>query len=385
MKRKLEALHKTLFNDKPTDIYFSPGRINLIGEHTDYAGGHVMPIALSIGLYASVSKRSDKTIAFYSDDFSEEGIHSLDLDTIEPPTEKNYLAYVQGMVYKLKREKCTCDHGLNITILSDLPKASGLSSSAALLVLIGYIITDQFAIELSSAKLARFARFVENNYLNLRSGIMDPFVIVHGKKDHALFLNTQTMEYQYIPFKMKDHTLVMMNTNKPRSLIDSDYNSRVETVEQATRFFEDLRPIKSLCDLEIHDFNQLKARLNDNTAIQRIEHVLFENDRTIQAKDVLNDQDYEMFGDFMVQSHESLRYLYEVSCAELDYLVTENLRHGALGARMTGAGFGGTMIALYKNTDLPDSFDAIIDGYYKAFKKDVEIYTATASDGVKKL
>ena len=385
MKKKLIDLHQTIFNQKPKDVYFSPGRINLIGEHTDYAGGYVLPMALSMGLYASVSVRYENIIAVYSDDFKEEGIKEIDINNLEAPKEKGYLAYIQGMIYKLMRERCPCSNGLNITIKGDLPKASGLSSSAALLVLIGYIITDQFGFDLAPDKLARYARFVENNYLGLHSGIMDPFVIVHGKKDHAIFLNTERMDYQHVPFKLIDHTLVMMNTNKPRTLVDSDYNDRVDTIRQATRFFQDYRPIDALCDLTIEDFNKLKPRLSDATMIQRIEHVLFENDRTKQAKDILLDSDYEMFGDFMVQSHESLRYLYEVSCPELDYLVSENMRLGALGARMTGAGFGGTMIALYPNDKLPKDFQAMKDGYYKTFKRVLEVYTATASDGVKKI
>ncbi len=384
MKKNLNTLHQEIYKVKPKDHYFSPGRINLIGEHTDYAGGYVLPIALSIGIYAAVSVRDDKVIAVYSDDFKDQGIHEIHIETLEPPTGNDYIDYIQGLLHKFKREQCPCTHGLNITLMSDLPKASGVSSSAALLVLIGYLLRDQFNLDLSPLKLARYARFVENHYLNLHSGIMDPFVIAHGKQDHAIYLNSERMTYETIPFKLTDHTLILMNTNKPRTLVDSDYNDRVYTVQQATRIFQNYRPIEALCDLSVSDFHQLKDRLGDAKTIQRIEHVIFENERTKQAKEALLDHDFTLFGDFMVQSHESLRYLYEVSCPELDYLVTENLRLGALGARMTGAGFGGTMIALYPNERLPKTFQPLIDGYLKAFNRRLEIFTATASDGVNK-
>ncbi|MFH5881174.1 galactokinase [Liberiplasma polymorphum] len=385
MKEKLMKGHLEIFNQEATSFYFSPGRVNLIGEHVDYSGGHVLPMALTVGTYASVSKREDKTFKIFSENFKDLGILSTDLDHLDYHPDASYLNYIKGMIYKLKWEKHDVSQGLNIYIYGDLPTSAGLSSSASIELLIGKILEQENTLDIELLKLVKYAKYVENSYMGLSSGIMDQYAIAFGKKDHAIFLDTKNLTHEYVPFKLKDHTLVLMNTNRLRNLVDSKYNERAQAVEVGRKHFLRLRPIKELCDLDITSFCKLKDTLNDPSTIKRVEHVVFENHRTIQARDALEFNDIKMFGDFMNQSHESLKYLFEVSCEELDYLVDYHISQGALGARMTGAGFGGTMIALYENDKLPKNFDALKEAYYKLFKKELDIIASDASDGVRKL
>ncbi|MFP4286353.1 MAG: galactokinase [Candidatus Izemoplasmataceae bacterium] len=384
MKKLLLENHKKIFNKTPHAFYFSPGRVNLIGEHVDYSGGHVLPMALTVGTYASVSLSEDKFYHVFSENYPE-GIKLIDPSDLDYKPDDGYMNYIKGMLYKMIWEKHDILVPLNIYIYGNLPTGAGLSSSASLELLIGKILESENQLEINPIKMVKYAKYVENIYMGLSSGIMDQFVIMHGKKDHAVFLNTKDLSFEYVPFKLKDHTLILMNTNRKRGLVDSKYNERAKSVEEGRKHFLHLRPISVLCDLTINEFSKLRDTLHDKTVIKRVEHVVFENHRTIQARDALAFNDFKMFGDFMNQSHQSLDVLFEVSCEELNYLVDYHLAQGALGARMTGAGFGGTMIALYENEKLPKNFDKLKEDYYKLFKKDIDIIASDAGDGVRKL
>jgi galactokinase len=383
MKKELTVNHEKIFNKSPENFYFSPGRVNLIGEHVDYSGGHVLPMALTVGTYASVSKSDDEHFHVYSENYAEAGVQAIDLKDLDFNESAGYLNYIKGMMYKLVWEKYAISEPLNIYIYGNLPTGAGLSSSASLELLIGKILEHENQLTIDPIKMVKYAKYVENIYMGLSSGIMDQFVIMHGKKDHAVFLNTKDLSYEYVPFKLKDYTLVLMNTNRKRGLVDSKYNERAKSVEEGRKHFIHLRPIEVLCDLTINEFSKLRDTVHDKTVLKRVEHIVFENHRTIQARDALEFNDMKMFGDFMNQSHESLRVLFEVSCEELNYLVDYHLEEGAIGARMTGAGFGGTMIALYHNDNLPKNFDRLKESYYKLFKKELDIIASDAGDGVR--
>lgn len=385
MKQTLLDNHKNIFNKTPHAFYFSPGRVNLIGEHVDYSGGHVLPMALTVGTYASVSISEDGLYHVYSENYNDTGVKTIDAKDLDFKEGAGFVNYIQGMMYKMLWEQHPIIKPLNIYIYGNLPTGAGLSSSASLELLVGKILESENNLSIDKIKMVKYAKYVENVYMGLSSGIMDQFAVMHGKKDHAVFLNTKDLTYEYVPFKLKDHTLILMNTNKKRGLVDSKYNERANSVEEGRKHFIHLRPISALCDLTINEFSKLRDTVRDKTVLKRVEHIVFENHRTIQARDALEFGDYKMFGDFMNQSHESLRVLFEVSCEELNYLVDYHLKEGALGARMTGAGFGGTMIALYHNDQLPKNFDKLKESYYKLFKKEIDIIASDAGDGVRKM
>lgn len=385
MKKALIKTHQTIFNTTPTTFYFSPGRVNLIGEHTDYSGGHVLPMALSIGTYASVSKRADQCIAVYSKNFPNSGVTHITLDNLEYSEEAGYINYIKGVLTQFQLHKHTINQGLNITIVGTLPTSSGLSSSASLELLVTTLIKEENHLIIPTLDLVHYAKAVENTYMGLSSGIMDQFAIAFSKENHATFLNTKTLTYTHVPFTLEQYTLILMNTNKPRDLVNSKYNERVNSVNAATAHFKNLKNTNHLCALDLPTYNALKHTLKDELMRMRASHVVSENQRTLQAKEALLNNDFAHFGRLMNQSHDSLKHSFEVSCDELDYLVDANRNLGALGARMTGAGFGGTMIALYKNTDLPTDFEVLKKNYQKQFNKHLDVYIAKASNGVNKI
>lgn len=381
----LTESHKKIFQKEPLRFYFSPGRVNLIGEHIDYSGGYVLPVALSIGTYASVSKRDDGHIQVYSENFPKMGILSIHKNDLSYKKEDGYISYIKGMIYKLIEQGYQIDLGLNIFIYGNLPTGAGLSSSASLELLISKIFEKEHQINIELLNHVLYAKYVENEYLGLSSGIMDQFAIAYGKKNHALFLNTRTLSFQHIPISFENHTLILMNTNKSRSLVESNYNERVESTQKSYQHFKTLLAINSLCDMKSSDLEKYHHTLKDMLILKRTKHVVLENERTIQAAEALKKNDFKTLGQLMTQSHQSLKTLFEVSCNELDYLVNYHLKQGALGARMTGAGFGGTMIALYENHKVPKSFNDLKKAYHQTFNRQLDIIFAKSDDGTRVL
>lgn len=384
MIQSLFLAHKSIFNQDPTGFYFSPGRVNLIGEHVDYCGGHVLPMALDRGTYASVSKRRDSKVLLYSKNYPSKEIQTIDLNQLDYDANDGYISYAKGMIKAFFDHGFTIKFGLNIYIEGNLPTSAGLSSSASFELLIAKILEKENNYTIDAMHLVSFAKGVENIYLGLSSGIMDQFSVAFGKKDHAILLHTKTLEYGYIPIDLKNYVIVMMNTNKKRDLIHSDYNTRVDSIEKATAYFKEKLKVDTLCDVNPAQFERLKDGLDKKTA-QRAKHVIEENQRTLDSYHALKMGDYHLFGTLMNESHDSLKTLYEVSCAELDFLVDFHRDQGALGARMTGAGFGGTMIALYNQKDYPNTYDRLIRTYQEKFNKPIEIMVAKAFDGTHEL
>lgn len=381
---------KKEFNDQfgydSTRMFFSPGRINLIGEYTDFNGGHVFPCAISMGIYAAYGERKDNKIRMYSGNVPDAGIVELSLDDLSYKKADSWTNYPKGMMVQIIEHGYKIGHGFDLALYGNLPDAAGLSSSAAIELLTGEIINDVFSLGISELDLVKYGQLVENKYIGVNSGIMDQFAIGMGKKDQAVLLDTNTLDYDYVPVKMGDRVIVIMNTKKHRELQDSKYNERRSQCEEALKRLQVKLPIKSLGDLTESEFDENSYLINDDILIRRARHAVFENQRTLQAKDALVNNDLETFGKLINASHVSLHYDFEVTGKELDTLAeTAWKQPGVVGARMTGAGFGGCAIAIVDR----DKVDAFKENVGKVYEKEIghpaEFYIAEISDGPKEI
>lgn len=346
-------------------VYFAPGRVNLIGEHTDYNGGHVFPCALTIGTYAVVEKRKDKKLRFYSKNFDELGIIETSLDHLVYKKDDQWTNYPKGVIKMLQEKGFSIGSGMDILYYGNIPNSSGLSSSASLEVLTGFVVSSLSHIDISLTDLALLSQSAENKFIGVNCGIMDQFAVAMGKKDHAIFLNTADLSYEYAPLNLGDIKIVIINTNKKRGLESSKYNERRSECEAALLDLQKVLPIGSLGELTDEQFEQYKENIKDPIQRKRAKHAIYENQRTIKAVEALKRDDIQLFGHLMVQSHESLRYDYEVTGEELDTIVEAAMRQdGVLGARMTGAGFGGCAVSLVRE-DCIDSFIQAVGREYK--------------------
>lgn len=363
-------------------IYFAPGRVNLIGEHTDYNGGHVFPCTLTIGTYAVARKRQDRKLRFYSMNFEACGIIETDLDSLEEHKEGDWTNYPKGMIWTLRKNGYSIESGMDILYYGNIPNASGLSSSASLEVLTGFLLKDLFLLELDMTKLAILGQYSENNYNGVNCGIMDQFAVAMGKQNHAIFLNTADLTYEYAPIQLGDAKIVIINTNKKRGLVDSKYNERRLECETALTELKKVISIHTLGDLSEEEFEFHKAAIASPIRIKRAKHAVYENQRTIRALSALNNQDLKLFGELMIASHKSLRDDYEVTGIELDTIVEAALKQeGVIGARMTGAGFGGCAISIVRN-DFIDMFIENVKNEYKAkIGYDASFYIVEIGDG----
>lgn len=366
--------------------YFAPGRINLIGEHTDYNGGHVFPAAISLGTYAAVSSTTDHKLHLYSANFKDQGVHEIDLDNLAFNKDDDWTNFVKGEFYLLQADGAEFNHGLNIYFYGNLPAASGLSSSSSIELLTGTIINAYYQLGKSQLDLIKLGQQVENKYIGVNSGIMDQFAIGMGKKDQAIFLDTNTLEYQYYPIALDDYEIVIMNTNKPRALSDSKYNERRSECETALARLQKVVDIKTLGDLTAESFDEYSYAIDDDILIKRARHAVLENQRTIVAAKALTDGDLEKFGRSINASHVSLEYDYEVTGIELDTLAHAAWQQpGVLGARMTGAGFGGCAIAVVKSANIPDFIEKVGAVYHDVVGYDASFYRAKIADGPHKI
>jgi len=348
---ELEDVFRKKFGCNPTTHVFSPGRVNLIGEHMDYNGGHVFPISLSIGTKGVASKRTDNKVCLYSTNFPALGVVAFTLtDTMYNP-HLQWGNYVLGMLRALANHGFNVPVGFNLAIEGNIPNGAGLSSSASVEMLIGVLLKEMYRYDLSTLDLVTLGQWTENKFIGVNSGIMDQFAIGFGRAEHGLFLNTTTLAYELVPVVLGDYKIVVMNTNKRRELSDSKYNERRAECEQALTQLQTKLPIKNLCALSIEAFEADNTLPLDSVLRKRTRHVISENARTILAKKVLQAGDLLQFGQLLNASHQSLKEDYEVTGLELDTLVAcAQAQAGVLGARMTGAGFGGCALALVKET-----------------------------------
>lgn len=383
MKEKVKSKFEELFG-KEGEIksYFAPGRVNLIGEHTDYNGGHVFPCALTIGTYAVARKRDDNKLRFHSMNFEKLGVLESTIDELKYRKEEDWTNYPKSMIWALKSEGYKIDTGFDIVYYGTIPNSSGLSSSASIEVLTGFVLKDLFNLDLDMVKLALLGQKAENQYIGVNCGIMDQFIIANGKEDCAVFLDTATLEYEYAPVKLKDEKIVIMNTNKKRGLGDSKYNERRAECEKALEELQEKLDIKTLGELTEEEFEANKDLIKDENRQKRAKHAVYENQRTIKAVKALEENNLDLFGKLMIASHDSLRDDYEVTGKELDTLVEESLKQdGVVGARMTGAGFGGCAVSIVK-TDKVDSFIQNVGKTYKEkIGYDADFYVVEIGEG----
>ncbi|HTI57541.1 galactokinase [Mucilaginibacter sp.] len=380
MKKDLYGEYKKIFNKDAENAYFSPGRVNLIGEHIDYNGGLVMPCAITFGTYVLVSPNNDNVFRFRSLNFD---------DKLDVPVKDGYrktgeiwFNYPLGIIdhFLAEHNKVT---GLDLLYYGDIPISSGLSSSASIEVVTAYMLNDLFECGYSKLELVQLSKKVENVFIGVNCGIMDQFAVAFGEKDKALMLNCDSLEYKAVESNLGEYVLAIINTNKPRKLAESKYNERVQECQAALKALQQELDIHNLCDINTDTFEKYKHLITDPVVLKRATHVIEENDRVKLAAEALAASDLAEFGQLMYASHDSLKNLYEVSGKELDAVVEYSQTNpDVAGARMTGAGFGGCAIALVKETGF-DKFSKEVSDYYTSkIGYAASVYSSLIGDGV---
>ncbi|MBQ1327540.1 MAG: galactokinase [Eubacterium sp.] len=373
-------------------VYFAPGRVNLIGEHTDYNGGHVFPCALTIGTYGVARKRNDSKLRFYSLNFEDKGVIESSIINLKPEKDADWTNYPKGIIWAFNERNYTIPYGFDLLLFGNIPNGSGLSSSASVEVLTGFILRDFYKENkvfdaITNEELAIIGQFSENRFNGVNCGIMDQFAIAMGKKDNAIFLDTATLKFEYAPVKLDGMKLVIACSNKKRGLADSKYNERRSECEAALSELQKKKSnLNSLGELTEEEFEELKSQISDPIRVKRAKHAVYENQRTVKAVAALKENDIIEFGRLMNQSHESLSKDYEVTGIELDTLVEEAWKQdGVIGSRMTGAGFGGCTVSIVKD----EAVDAFIKNVGEAYEKKIgyaaDFYVVEIGDGPKRI
>lgn len=368
------------------NVYFAPGRVNMIGEHTDYNGGHVFPCALTIGTYAAVKKRTDNKLRFYSMNFESLGVIESSLDELTPSDQAGWTNYPKGVMWAFAERGMKMDCGLDIVLNGNIPNGSGLSSSASLEVLTGFYLRDLYGFEVTNIDLAKIGQYSENNFNGMNCGIMDQFASAMGKKDNAIFLDTADLSYQYAPLVLDGAKIVVTNSNVKHSLVNSEYNVRRSECEKALEELQAVVEIKGLGDLSEEQFEANKAAIKDEVRVKRAKHAVYENQRTIRAVEALKNNNLKLFGELMNASHVSLRDDYQVSCDEIDVLAEEAWKvDGVIGSRITGGGFGGCTVSIVKD-EAVEQFKVKVGAAYKErVGKTADFYVVEIGDGPRKM
>lgn len=387
MKETVIKKFEEIFGDaQGVQVYFAPGRVNLIGEHTDYNGGHVFPCALTIGTYAAVRKRADRELHFYSMNFEGLGVISSSIDELTPSKEAGWTNYPKGVMWAFAGRGMKMDCGLDVVLNGNIPNGSGLSSSASLEVLTGYYLRDLFGFDVTNIDLAKIGQYSENNFNGMNCGIMDQFASAMGKKDHAIFLDTADLSYEYAPLVLQGAKIVVTNSNVKHSLVNSEYNVRRSECEKALEELQTVVKINGLGDLTEEEFEENKAAIKDETRVKRAKHAVYENQRTIRAVEALKKNDLKLFGELMNASHVSLRDDYAVSCEEIDVLVEEAWKiDGVIGSRITGGGFGGCTVSIVKDEAVEAFKEKVGAAYQERVGKTADFYVVEIGDGPSKL
>lgn len=363
--------------------YFSPGRVNLIGEHTDYNGGFVFPCALDFGTYAVARKREDKLFRMYSKNFENLGIIEFNLDNLTYDKKDDWANYPKGVIKTFLDKGYVIDRGMDILFFGNIPNGAGLSSSASIEILVAVILKDLFKLSIDMVEMVKYCQIAENKFIGVNSGIMDQFAVGMGKKDHAILLDCNTLKYEYVPIKLEDMSIVIANTNKKRGLADSKYNERRASCEAAVaQLNRNNIDIKYLGELSVAKFEEVKHFIKDEEQLKRANHAVRENERTKLAVEVLKAGDIKSFGKLMNDSHISLRDDYEVTGLELDSLVEAAWNEeGTLGSRMTGAGFGGCTVSIVRNKNLKTFIANVGKKYKEKTGLEASFYVANVGAG----
>lgn len=380
---KKEWAERYSASGSPINFYFSPGRVNLIGEHTDYNGGYVFPCALSFGTYLAVRKIDEPVIRMATTNFDFKT--EIPVGPAYTKIGEEWVNYPLGVISELTKRGVKMP-GLEMLFSGNIPNKSGLSSSASIELVTAVALNDLLNLGISRIELVKIGRAAENHFVGVNCGIMDQFAVGMGKKDHAIFLKCDTLDYELVPIKLKGYKLVIANTNKSRGLADSKYNERVAECQTAVRMLSTGKPISLLAEMNLVDFAKYEHLITDEVIKRRARHVISENDRTFEAVEVLKAGDLIRFGQLMNASHDSLRDDYEVTGIELDTLVAESRKiPGVIGSRMTGAGFGGCTVSLVKDESVDRMIKEVGESYLAKTGLKADFYVAEIGNGAQKI
>ncbi len=364
-------------------VFFAPGRVNLIGEHTDYNGGYVFPCALNFGTYLAIRETDEDSIHFASTNIKWRG--KIPLSDLDEKRGSEWVNYPLGVIDQLKK-KGMIPKGAELLYSGDIPNGAGLSSSASIELVTSYALNELWRGVLPVLELVKLSQKAENEFVGMNCGIMDQFAVGMGEKNKALFLNCETLDYEKVPLFFKNYQLVIINTNKRRGLTDSKYNERRAQCEKAVEYLSAEKPIRNLSELGLDEFKKREYLIPDETIKKRAKHVIAENDRVLRAIPVLKDGNLIEFGRLMNESHDSLRYDYEVTGFELDTLVDESRKiKGVIGSRMTGAGFGGCTVSLVEKGKVDDFCETVGANYEKITGLKPDFYLPQVGDGTKEI
>ena len=384
--KHLEQKFQEVFGAPAEKHFFAPGRVNLIGEHTDYNGGNVFPCAIDKGTYGLVKKRNDRKFRMYSENFADLGVMEFTLDELTNDKKHDWANYPKGVIKMFLEAGQKIDSGFDILFSGNIPNGAGLSSSASIEMLTAIVLKDLFLLSIDPVEMAQLGKKTENLFIGVNSGIMDQFAVAMGKKDNAILLDCNTLKYDYVPVVLKDEVIVIANTNKRRGLADSKYNERRAECDEALAELQTKLPIKALGELSIEQFEANKDLIKSPVRQKRAKHAVYENQRTLKAQKELSAGNLAEFGKLMNQSHISLRDDYEVTGVELDTLAALAWEQpGVVGSRMTGAGFGGCTVSIVKKDKVDDFIKNVGEAYKNKIGYAADFYIASVSDGAKKL
>lgn len=383
---KMQEVFREKFGAAQTHAYFSPGRVNLIGEHTDYNGGHVFPCAISLGTYALVAPRTDGTSRLYSMNLPEQGVVQFPMHGAVKSDAYGWANYPIGVVRVMEDAGHRAAHGFDIVLYGTLPNGAGLSSSASIEVLMAVILNDELNLGIDMVELVKFSQKAENEFVGMNCGIMDQFAVGMGKKDCAILLDCNTLSYRYSKLALDGCSIVITNTNKTHSLVTSAYNERRAQCESALKALQKVKPIKALGELTNAEFDAIASAIPDPVERRRARHAVYENNRTLEAVKALEANDVKRFGELMNASHVSLRDDYEVTGPELDTLAELAWQqNGVLGSRMTGGGFAGCTVSIVRDAAIPAFEKNVGDAYTAKIGYAPSFYVANIADGARRL
>ena len=383
---EMQEVFREKFGAAQTHAYFSPGRVNLIGEHTDYNGGHVFPCAISLGTYALVAPRTDGISRLYSMNLPEQGVVQFPMHGAVKSDAYGWANYPIGVVRVMEDAGHRAAHGFDIVLYGTLPNGAGLSSSASIEVLMAVILNDELNLGIDMVELVKFSQKAENEFVGMNCGIMDQFAVGMGKKDCAILLDCNTLSYRYSKLALDGCSIVITNTNKTHSLVTSAYNERRAQCESALKALQKVKPIKALGELTNAEFDAIASAISDPVERRRARHAVYENNRTLEAVKALEANDVKRFGELMNASHVSLRDDYEVTGPELDTLAELAWQqNGVLGSRMTGGGFAGCTVSIVRDAAIPAFEKNVGDAYTAKIGYAPSFYVANIADGARRL
>jgi galactokinase len=384
--RALASDFHEAFSRDADRFFFSPGRINLLGEHTEYSGGHIIQCATTCGIYGVVSRRNDRLIRLFSKNYPEEGVTEFAIDELAPDYIHSWVNYLKGMLHYFVQKGYPFESGFDLFVYGNLPQGAGLSSTKSLLLLMAEIIRSLYKLDIDPIELVEAGRAMEKYFSGVNGWVRDYYAIAMGKSNHAIVIDCHTLDYRYVPLELGDYKLVLMNTNSHREMTEITYNKRIEECELALSQLQTFINIMSIAELSEEQFNLVKHFIGSDLLRKRAQHIVTENQRTIKAVQELRSGNLSVFGQLLNESHYSLRDNFEITGIELDTLVNAAWQYpGILGARMTGAGLGGCVYAVVEKSEIENFIDSVGETYRSKIGNEVTFAVTDIGEGVKEL